>query len=321
MDQPSFADVEYLSKGRQTRREKFLLKMEGLIPWLELVLLIAPHYPKGGPGRRPYPLESMLRVHCMQLFYNFSDPAMEDALYEIESMRRFARLRLSSIPDETTILNFRHLLERHGLGSLMFERINAGLAAKGYSLKSGTIVDASLIDAPSSTKNRAGKRDEEMHQTKKGNQWYFGMKLHVGVDKDSGLAHSASATAANVADVTAVAPLLHGSESEVFGDAGYIGVGKREEHAEREGVSWQIAVKAGKRKQMADGSLEEALERKKASTRAKVEHVFRWVKGVFGYDKVRYRGLEKNMNRLYLLIGFANLLRSRNLPVAGEIRP
>ena len=196
----TFAELEYDSKKRRTRREIFLEKMEGLIPWQQLEDRIEPFYAKAGRGRRPYPLGVMLRVHCVQLFYNLSDPGMEDLLYEVESVRRFAGLRLSGpLPDETTILNFRHLLETQGLGMGLFEEINVHLASLGHRLKTGTIVDASIIDAPSSTKNRRGERDPEMHQTKKGNQWYFGMKAHIGVDAESGLAHSLATTAANAA--------------------------------------------------------------------------------------------------------------------------
>jgi IS5 family transposase len=259
----------------------------------------------------------MLRIHILQVIYNYSDPGMEDALYEIESLRRFAGLRLSErMPDETTILNFRHLLEAHGLGRLFFDEINGHLEDEGYLLRQGTIVDATLISAPTSTKNKEKQRDPEMHQTKKGNQWYFGIKLHIGVDADSGLVHSAVGTSANEHDITKAADLLHGDEKRVHGDAGYVGIYKREEHEDRE-VEWHIAVRPGKRKTMAEGSDELKVEQSKASVRAKVEHPFRWVKGIFGYDKVRYRGLDKNMNRLYLLLGFTNLLRSRSLGYTG----
>ena len=196
MEQATFSELEHDLKKRRTRREKFLAKMDRLIPWERLERRIEPFYPKAGRGRRPYPLGTMLRVHCVQLFYNVSDPGMEDLLYEVESVRRFAGLRLTgALPDETTILNFRHLLERHGLGERLFGEINAHLASQGHRLKTGTIVDASLIDAPSSTKNKKGERDPEMHQTKKGNRWYFGMKAHIGVDSESGLTHGLATTA------------------------------------------------------------------------------------------------------------------------------
>ena len=304
----TFAELEYDSKKRRTRREIFLEKMEGLIPWQQLEDRIEPFYPKAGRRRRPYPLGVMLRVHCVQLFYNVSDPGMEDLLYEVESVRRFAGLRLSgSLPDETTILNFRHLLETQGLGMGLFEEINTHLASLGHRLKTGTIVDASIIDAPSSTKNRRGERDPEMHQTKKGNQWYFGMKAHIGVDAESGLAHSLATTAANAADVTQACVLLHGDETEAWGDAGYQGVDKRPENRGCD-VAWQVAMKPGKRRLLDRDGAEAAAEKRKASVRAKVEHPFLYVKRRFGYGKVRYRGLAKNTQRIALLLGFSNLL-------------
>jgi len=226
-------------------------------------------------------------------------------------------LRLSDrIPDETTILNFRHLLEARGLGASLFAGMNAHLEDQGYLLRQGTIVDATLIEAPPSTKNRQGKRDPEMHQTKKGNQWHFGMKLHIGADADTGLVHSAVGTSANEHDITHADKLLHGHEQRVHGDAGYAGIHKREEHRDRE-VEWHIAVRPGKRRQMEKDSNEWKAEQVKASVRAKVEHPFRWVKGIFGYSKARDRGLDKNMNRLYLLLGFTNLLASRRLGYTG----
>ena len=308
MDQPTFADLEYQGKKRRTRRELFLQRMDGLIPWQRLEERIRPVYPKPGKGRRPYPLPVMLRIHCVQLFYNLSAPGMEDLLYEAESVRRFVGLSLSeALPDETTILNFRHLLERHGLGKGLFEEINAHLESQGLWLREGTIVDASIIEAPSSTKNRAGERDPEMHQTKKGNQWHFGMKAHIGVDSETGIVHSLSATAANVHDVTEAHGLLHGGETQVWCDAGYQGVHKREENLGR-GVEWQVAMRPGKRRKLDPGSPEALAERRKASVRAKVEHPFLKVKRVFGYAKVRYRGLAKNRERLALLFGLGNLV-------------
>ena len=243
-----------------------------------------------------------------QLFYNLSDPGMEDLLYEVESVRRFVGLRLTeALPDETTILNFRHLLEKHGLGEGLFEEINAHLASRGYRLRTGTIVDASIIDAPSSTKNRRRARDPEMHQTKKGKQWYFGMKAHIGVDAGSGLAHSLTTTAANASDVTQAGALLHGAETTAWGDAGYQGVEKRPEHRDG-GVEWRVAMKPGRRRLLGEGVAEEAAEKRKASVRAKVEHPFLYVKRHFGYAKVRYRGVAKNRRRIALLLGFSNLL-------------
>ena len=308
MDQPTFADLEYQGKKRKTRRELFLERMNGLVPWQKLEQRIRPVYAKRGQGRRPYPLLVMLRIHCVQLFYNLSAPGMEDLLYEAESVRRFVGLNLTeALPDETTILNFRHLLERHQLGQGLLEEINAHLESQGLRLREGTIVDASIIEAPSSTKNRCGKRDPQMHQTKKGNQWYFGMKAHIGVDADTGIVHSLSATAANAHDVTEAHNLLHGGETQVWCDAGYQGVHKREENLGRE-VEWQVAMRPGKRRKLDPESAEASAEKHKASVRAKVEHPFLKVKRIFGYAKVRYRGLAKNTERLALLFGLGNLL-------------
>ena len=308
MDQPTFADLEYQGKKRKTRRELFLERMDGLIPWEKLEERIRPVYAKRGKGRRPYPLPVMLRIHCVQLFYNLSDPGMEDLLYEAESVRRFVGLNLTeALPDETTILNFRHLLERHELGKGLLEEINAHLESQGLRLREGTIVDASIIEAPSSTKNRSGERDPEMHQTKKGNQWHFGMKAHIGVDADTGIVHSMSTTAANVHDVIEAHHLLHGGETQVWCDARYQGVHKREENLGRE-VEWQVAMRPGKRRKLDPESAEALAEKNKASVRAKVEHPFLKVKRIFGYCKVRYRGLAKNTERLALLFGLGNLL-------------
>ena len=306
MDQLSFAEAEYQSKKRRTRREIFLARMEQLIPWAELEAQIGRHYPQGRQGRPPYRLSVMLRVHCLQLFYNLSDPAMEDALYEIASMRRFAGLSLSDpLPDETTILNFRHFLERHDLGQVVFALVNQHLAQHGLMLREGSILDASIIAAPSSTKNQSGQRDPEMHQTRKGNQWYFGMKLHIGVDDTLGLVHSLHTTPANVHDLTVAHKLLHGKEQRAFTDAGYRGIERRPEHRDR-ALAWYIARRPGERTRL--DAEQRQVERIKASIRAKVEHPFRYIKRVFGYDKVRYRGLARNTHRLYWLAAFTNLL-------------
>ena len=255
-------------------------------------------------------MSTMLRIHCVQLFYNLSDPGMEDMLYEVESVRRFIGLRLSGpLPDETTILNFRHLLEEHGLGTGLFEEINRHLESQGLRLQEGTIVDASIIAAPSSTKNRSKERDPEMHQTKKGNEWHFGMKVHIGVDSQTGVVHSVSTTSANVHDVTETPRLLHGGETQVWGDAGYQGVHKRPENRGLD-VEWQVAMRPGKRRKLEPGSDEAVAEKRKASVRAKVEHPFLYIKRHFGYGKVRYRGLAKNTQRLMTLLGFANLMRA-----------
>ena len=261
--QSTFAELEYAAKKRKTRRERFLERMERLVPWEELEEAIRPHYPKAGRGRRPYALSSMLRVHCVQLFYNLSDPAMEDMLYEVESVRRFAGLGLPALPDETTILNFRHLLERHDLGEKLLSAVNASLASRGLRLREGTVVDASIVEAPSSTKNRSGERDPEMRQTKKGNQWHFGMKMHVGADAETGVSHSFAATSANESDVAHAHRLLHGGERRVWADAGYRGVEKREENRGRD-VEWRVAMRPGLRRRLEAGGEEALREKEKA---------------------------------------------------------
>lgn len=317
MSQRSFAELEFEHKKRKTRRELFLEKLEVLLPWKKMESLVGRYYVKAGPqgGRPAYPLPSMLRVHVMQLVYNLSDPAMEDTLYEIESMRRFAGLSLERLPDETTILNFRRLLEQHGLGKKLFKQINKHLQSHGLLLKEGSIVDATIIAAPSSTKNASGKRDEEMHQVKKGNEWHFGMKMHIGVDESLGLIHSMETTSGNVHDVSVADKLLHGEEQRVWGDAGYVGIEKRPEHQGSD-RDWLIAMRPGKRRRLPKQSAVAHAEKTKASVRAKVEHSFFYIKRMFGYDKVRYKGLAKNTNRLYILAGLSNLLRSQKYLLA-----
>lgn len=325
--QLSFGDAEGLGSCKRTRREVFLAEMEQVVPWQALLGLIEPHYPKmGRPGRQPYPLATMLRIHFLQQWYALSDPAMEEALYDTPVMRRFAQLGgLADIPDETTILNFRRLLETHGLAEKLFEQVNAHLQRKGLSLRSGTIVDATIISAPSSTKNKAGERDPAMHQTKKGNQWFFGMKAHIGVDDASGLVHHVECTAANVADVTQVYKLLHGREDTVCGDSGYTGAEKREELQDVD-AGFLIAEKPSKLRAMKnerERRYAERWERYKASLRAKVEHPFRVIKRQFGYTKVRYRGLAKNAAQVLTLFALSNLwmARRRLLPTTGAVRP
>lgn len=321
MTQLSFSDAEYAGKRKQTRREKFLAEMESVVPWDALLSLIEPVYPKAGNGRPPYALKTMLRIHLLQNWFGYSDPAMEEALYEVAPLRRFAGLSLSrgSVPDETTILHFRHLLEAHEVAPKILAAVNDYLTRQGLLLREGTIVDATIIHAPPSTKNRDKARDPEMHQTKKGNQWYFGMKAHIGADVDSGLVHTVTTTAANVADVTEVGELLHGKENEVFADAGYIGADKR---APKRGRRWYIAAQRGKVKAIANDELRELHEQYehiKASIRAKVEHPFRVVKRQFGYTKVRYRGLAKNGAQIMTLFALSNLwmVRKRILAATG----
>ena len=314
MQQISFTDAEFTSKKRKTRREKFLEEMEIAVPWDELESVIEPHYPKAGNGRQPYPLSTMLRVHVMQHWYNMSDPAMEDALYEIQSMRRFAGLTLSGpIPDETTILKFRRRLEKHKIGKQLFKKVARYLEKKGLLFKEGTIVGATIINAPSSTKNKDKSRDPEMHQTKKGNQWYFGMKAHIGVDAESGSIHSLETTPANDHDITQTGNLLHGEEKDAFGDSGYRGVEKREELKESK-TQWHIAMMNSKRKKLGDSLLDQALEKLeklKASIRSKVEHPFRIIKRQFGFTKVHYKGMAKNDNHLQTMFALANLYMNR----------
>ena len=325
MKQMTFADAEYAGKRKQTRKELFLIEMDQVVPWKGLVALIEPHYPKGEGGRPAYPLMAMLRVHLMQNWFGYSDPAMEEALYETTILRQFAGLSLERIPDETTILNFRRLLEKHELAAGILAVINGYLGDRGLSLRQGTIVDATLIHAPSSTKNKDGKRDPEMHQTKKGNQYYFGMKAHIGADTESGLVHSVVGTAANVADVTQVDKLLHGKENMVGADAGYTGVEKRPEHEGRE-VIWQIAARRSTYKKLSKRSAlykaKRKIEKSKAQVRAKVEHPFRVIKRQFGYVKTRFRGLAKNTAQLVTLFALSNLWMARRhlLTNAGEVR-
>jgi len=325
MKQMTFADAEYAGKRKQTRKELFLIEMDQVVPWKGLVALIEPHYPKGEGGRPAYPLMAMLRVHLMQNWFGYSDPAMEEALYETTILRQFAGLSLERIPDETTILNFRRLLEKHELAAGILAVINGYLGDRGLSLRQGTIVDATLINAPSSTKNKDGKRDPEMHQAKKGNQYYFGMKAHIGVDDESGLVHSVVGTAANVADVTQVDKLLHGEENMVGADAGYTGVEKRPEHEGRE-VIWQIAARRSTYKKLSKRSAlykaKRKIEKAKAQVRAKVEHPFRVIKRQFGYVKTRFRGLAKNTAQLVTLFALSNLWMARRhlLTNAGEVR-
>lgn len=322
MSQISFADAEQAGKRKKTRREVFLAEMELVVPWKALLKVIEPHYPVAGRGRRPYPLQAMLRVHLMQNWFALSDPAMEEALYEIASLRSFAGLGLEAIPDETTILNFRHLLEASDLAEDIFKQVNAHLARKGLLLKRGSIVDATIIAAPSSTKNESGERDPEMHQTKKGNQWHFGMKAHIGVDVDSGLVHTVTTTAANEADVEQVGDLLHGKEDAVWADSGSRGAQARVTHD----VQWHIAGRPSDMAKMPEGRAKARArkqEYQKASIRAKVEHPFRVIKRQFGLAKVRFKGLAKNTAHVITLFALSNLwmVRKKLIAMMGQLRP
>ena len=312
--QPSFSELEYNGKKRQTRRDQFLNQMEQQVPWKEWLALIEPIYPKGERGRPPIGCEKMLRLYLLQAWYNLSDEGMEDAVYDSQSLRKFSRIDLTreSVPDATTMLKFRHLLEAHQLPKKMFEELNLRLHRQGILMCEGTIVDATIIKAPSSTKNQRRERDQEMHQAKKGNEWHFGMKAHIGVDAASGLVHTLVTTPAHMADVVKTAELLHGKEELVYADAGYSGVEKRAEiQALKQDIQWFVAKRRGTLKNMAEGLEKELLwaeEYAKAAVRALVEHPFHIIKNVFGYSKVRYRGLAKNESRIYALFASANLL-------------
>ena len=301
---------------RRTRKAVFLDEMELVVPWRELIALIAAASPVATTGRPPFAHETMLRIHFLQQWFGLSDLAMEEALFEVSLYRDFAGLSgTERIPDRVSILRFRHLLEEHQLSIQILAAVNATLIDKGLMLKAGTVVDATLIAAPSSTKNNSGERDPEMHQTKKGNQWHFGMKAHIGVDADSGLVHTVVGTAANVNDVTQAGALVHGEESDVFADAGYRGVAKREETQGIE-VNWHVAMRPGKRKVLDKatpmGRVLDELEHVKACIRAKVEHPFRVIKRQFGHMKVRYRGLAKNTAQLHMLFALSNLWMARH---------
>jgi IS5 family transposase len=301
---------------RRTRKVVFLDEMELVVPWRELIALIAAASPVATTGRPPFAHETMLRIHFLQQWFGLSDLAMEEALFETPLYRDFAGLSgTDRIPDRVSILRFRHLLEAHQLCFQILATVNSTLAAKGLLLKSGTAIDATLIAAPSSTKNSTGTRDPEMHQTKKGNQWHFGMKAHIGVDADSGLVHTVVGTAANVNDVTQASALVHGEETDVFGDAGYQGVAKREETQDIK-ANWHVAMRPGKRKALDKstpmGAIMDKLEKTKASIRAKVEHPFRVIKRQFGHVKVRYLGLMKNTAQLHTLFALSNLWMARH---------
>ena len=308
---------------KRTRKREFLSQMDRVMPWGDLVAVVSPYTRESKTGRPPFAVLTMLRIHFMQQWFTLSDPAMEEALHDVPLFREFAGLSLGDrLPDESTILRFRHLLEKHKLADQILATVNELLQRKGLMLKAGTVVDATLIAAPSSTKNKTGERDPDMHQTKKGNQWHFGMKAHIGVDADSGMVHTVRGTAANVNDVVEGNSLLHGEETNVFADAGYQGAHKRPDA--REGTTWHVAMRPGKRKALdktkASGQLTEQVEKIKASIRAKVEHPFRVIKQQFGHVKVRYRGLVKNTAQLKTLFALSNLwMARRKLLVLDEV--
>ena len=309
--QKTLANASTFEKYKKpTKREKFLAEMERVVPWKELYALIDPFYPKAGKGRPPVGLERMLRIHFLQSWFNLSDPAAEEALYDMESMRRFVGIDLGNepVPDETTICKFRHLLEAHGLGERIFQEVNAHLEEKGLRLSEGTIMDATIINAPSSTKNQDKKRDPDMHSTKKGNQYYFGMKIHVGVDRESRTVHSLVTTPANVHDSKMVEDILHGEENAVFGDSAYMG--KTDEIAKKAPQALDLTQTRGtKNKKLT----EEEKERNRllSKTRSRGEHIFLIAKRIFGFSKVRYKGLSKNTNFVFVLFALSNLYMVR----------
>ncbi len=311
--QSSFSALEFAAKKKVTRRERFLSEIDAITPWSALVQRLESFYPSGkGRGRPPIGLERMLRMYVVQQCLGLSDEGIEDAIYDSQTVRGFIGIDLAreAAPDATTLLKFRRLLETHGLTQAIFKTIHTHLAAKGMVLREGTVVDATIIAAPSSTKNGSGQRDPEMHQTKKGNQWHFGMKAHIGVDAASGLVHTVIGTAAHVNDVTQAHALLHGEETDVYADAGYQGADKRPEA--KTDAHWHVALRPGVRKDLIRRNgfdrFIRAAERVKASVRAKVEHPFHIIKNRLGLTKVRYRGLMKNTAQLFTLFGLANLL-------------
>ena len=332
MKQMSFSSAEYAGKKRRTRRERFLAEMNAVVPWARLQALIEPHYPKsGGVGRPPIGVARMLRMYFLQQWYTLADEALEDALYDSQAMREFVGIDLGreNVPDATTLLKFRRLLEQHDLTAAILAEVNAHLSERGLLMRQGTVVDATIIAAPSSTKNEDGKRDPEMHQTKKGNQWHFGMKMHTGVDTESGLIHSVVCTPANESDVAHAHELLHGQERQVHGDSGYAGVDNRQEIKSaqtqgrlRDDIDWRIAMKRGRLKAMPEGpfkGLTEWFERRKAQVRAIVEHPYHVIKNLFGYRKVSYRGIAKNEARARVQAALANLCIARRRLMAQGV--
>lgn len=310
MKQLSFASVAYMHKKITTKREKFLNEMEQVVPWGRLLTLIEPHYPKRGNGRPPMPLQSMLRIYFLQQWYALSDPAAEEALYDIDCMRRFAKLELleDALPDETTILNFRRMIEKNKLSELMFADINLYLKEQGITVSQGSMVDATIIQAPSSTKNKDKKRDTEMHSTRKGKQYHFGMKIHIGTDVNSNVIHSARVTAANTADITELPHLVRADDKVIFADAGYTSDSYKR-GSRRLGISWKVNDKRKPKKNMSTSQRKQ--NRKNSQVRARVEHCFRVVKCQFGYQKAIYKGLDKNRAQVFSLLALANLYMQR----------
>ena len=307
--------------GRATRKAEFLARMEALVPWDAFCALIDPHYPKAGNGRPPRGMERMLRMYLIANWFNLADEACEDALYDVPAFRDFCRIDLGreSVPDATTLLKFRHLLEEHQIGAALFAKIGELLQANGMKLSGGTIVDATLIAAPPSTKNAAGERDPEMHQSKKGNEWHFGMKLHIGVDSQTGLIHSASVTSGNVHDSQELPNLLHGGETRLYGDSAYRGKNQREQLKDIAPRAKDFTNKRAARNRPLSVA-DKQTNRRKSSVRSKVEHPFLTLKRIWGFAKVRYRGLAKNANRAFAMLALINLSKWGQ-PLTGQVRP
>lgn len=314
--QLTFSDMEYSNRKRKTKREVFLESMNEIIPWSEWVSCIEPYYPKGNKGRPPRGIELMLRMYLLQIWFNLSDEGVEESIYDSYAMRQFMGLNFmeEQVPDATTLLHFRRLMEENKIGEKLFNAINYVLSKSGQVMRGGSIVDATLIEAPTSTKNEKKERDPEMHQVKKGNEWHFGMKAHIGVDAGSGYIHTVKATSGNISDINMTSELLREDDNFVYGDAGYLGIEKREEIKNNEHLSkvdWRINRRRGTIRALPAGLCkywESEIERQKSSVRSKVEHPFRIIKGLFGYRKTAYRGIAKNLNRLFMLFGSANLL-------------
>ena len=322
MKQMTLAATKGFEKyNRATRKAEFLSRMESLMPWVEFCLLIEPHYPRAGNGRPPVGLERMLRMCCIANWFNLSDAACEDSLYDVPVFREFCRIDLGRerVPDATTLLHFRHLLEANNLGAALFAKVGELLLANGMKLSGGTIVDATLIAAPPSTKNKDKSRDPEMHQVKKGNEWHFGMKLHIGADSKTGLVHSASVTAANVHDSHEVPNLLHGRETRLYGDSAYRGKAQRERLKEIAPKAKDFTNKRAYRNRPLTDA-DKATNRRKSSVRSKIEHPFLTLKRLWGFAKVRYRGLAKNANRAFAMLAMLNI-NKWGRPLTGEVRP
>ena len=326
MKQESFSDMEYACRKKKTKREEFLEIMDEIIPWDEWVSLIVPHYPTGKRGRPPIGIETMLRMYLLQCWFSLSDEGVEDAIYDSYAMRKFMGINFfeQDVPDATTLLHFRHLLEEKGIGKLFFDAISRCLEKAGRMMRGGSIVDATLISAPSSTKNAEKKRDPEMHSAKKGNQWHFGMKCHTGVDAGSGFVHTVEVTAANVHDITVAEKLLREDDEVVYGDSAYLGLEKREEiknNPQFSAIEYRINRRPSRLPKVSDNAIdwERYIENRKSAVRCKVEHPYRIVKNIFGFRKAVYRGLRKNLNRLHVLFASANLYMLAR--AGGSLRP